>query len=95
MKGLILPINDIKKFEDFGIYFQHPTHPDCILFNPFSCKEFAEPRPGSDQRRRKIESELWKSYAALAREEPATDYAEVRLNNPPSDSFPHLLAGFI
>jgi hypothetical protein len=79
-KGLILQLNDIKKFDDFGIYFQHPAFPDCLLFNPFSCKEFHEPRPGSDQRRIELDSEIRKSYAVLVREEPTTKCAEVCLD---------------
>ena len=45
IRGLTLCANGIKKFDDFGIYFQHPTHRDCILFNPFSCDEFVKPAP--------------------------------------------------
>ena len=94
-KGLILQLNEIKKFDDFGIYFQHSAFPDCLLFNPFSCKEFDEPRPGSDQRRIELDLEVRKSYAVLTREEPVTEYTEVCFNNNhPFDSFSHLLDGF-
>ena len=94
-KGRILQLNDIKKFDDFGIYFQHPVFPGRLLFNPFSCKEFDEPRPGSEQRRIELDSEIQKSYPVLVREEPTTKCMEVRFdNNHPSGSFSHLLDGF-
>jgi hypothetical protein len=47
-KGLILHINDIKNFDNYGIYFQHLTCRDCVLYNPFSCDKFAQPRYRSD-----------------------------------------------
>jgi hypothetical protein len=83
IKGLVLQFNDIKKFNEFGIYFWHPAHPDRVLFNPFSCIEFDQPSPGSDQRWGKLDSEIRKIRAALAREEPTAEYVEVCLNNPP------------
>jgi hypothetical protein len=54
-KGLVLDINDIKKFDSFGICFQHPTDSKCVLFNLFSCDEFAQPRrQDSDWFKRRI-----------------------------------------
>jgi hypothetical protein len=67
-KGLILQRNEIMKFEDLGIYFQHPTHPDCVLFSPFCCKEYTEPRLDSVRLRKRIQSEIWMSTAAFAQE---------------------------
>ena len=58
LKRLILPFNDIKKFDDLGIYFQHPARPDCILSNPFYCNGFKEPHTGSDTLKRDLDSEI-------------------------------------
>jgi hypothetical protein len=77
-KGLTLDINDIQKFDSFGIYFQHPTHPDCILFNPFSCDEFAQPRHDSDQFKKRITSKMFERMVSATRERMA-DHAEVFL----------------
>jgi hypothetical protein len=92
--GLILQPDDITNFEDFGIYFQHSTHSDCVLFSPFSCEEFAEPRSGSDRRKKKMFSEMWKSCAAVAREESTANYAEVRFNITLLPGPSHLVDGF-
>lgn len=80
IKGLFLQANDIKGFDDLGIFFQHPKHPEYIISNPFTCDEFANPRPGLDQRQREILSEIQGNYAASARKQPSTTYLEVRLN---------------
>jgi hypothetical protein len=77
-KGLILAINDIQKFDSFGIYFQHPLNPDCVLFNPFTCDEFAQPRYDSNQFKRRI---LFKIYEKMvsATQERTADFIEVFL----------------
>jgi hypothetical protein len=59
IKGLILSLHDIKTFDDFGVFFQHPKHPNCILFNPFACDEFATPRHGAANRRAEFERKIW------------------------------------
>ena len=64
IKGLFLQPNDIKRFDNLGIFFQHPKHPDYIISNPFTCDEFANPRPDSDQRQRQILSEIRGNCAA-------------------------------
>jgi hypothetical protein len=86
-KGLILHINDIKNFDNYGIYFQHPTRRDCVLYNPFACDEFAQPRYGSDQLKKRIISELFDHLVTSARREQATDNAEVRLSQTPDYPF--------
>jgi hypothetical protein len=93
IKGLVLQIDEIEKFDDFRIYFQHPTHPDCILFSPFSLREFAAPRPDSNQRRNEIMSEILNSTLALGRKKLASDKAEVCINDHAPDFFPPLLVG--
>ena len=86
-KGLILNANDIKMFDSFGIYFQHPTHPDCVLFNPFSCDEFAQPRQDSNQFKRRIISKMFEHMIPTTRER-TVDYAEVFLQPILDYSFP-------
>jgi len=79
-KGLILDINDIKKFDSFGIRFQHPTDPDCVLFNLFTCDEFAQPRRhDSDRFKRRIAPKTSDHYVVSATRERMADYAEVFL----------------
>jgi hypothetical protein len=80
IKGLFLQANDIKRFDNLGIFFQHPKHPKYIISNPFTCDEFTNPRPGLDQRQREILSEIQSNYAASARKQPSTTYLEVCLN---------------
>jgi hypothetical protein len=77
-KGLILDINDIQNFDDFGIYFQHPTHADCVLFNPFSCDEFAQPHQDSNHFKRRIISRMFEYMVSVTRKR-TTDSTEVFL----------------
>lgn len=77
-KGLTLDINDVQKFDKFGIYFQHPTQPGCVLFNPFSCDEFAQPHRDSYQFKRRITSKMSEHMVSATRERTA-DSAEVFL----------------
>lgn len=79
IKGVILPINDIKNFNKSGICFQHPIHPDCVLFNPFSCKEFVEPSYGSDKFRKQVFFAALETYTLSTRNESGFDHAMVRL----------------
>jgi hypothetical protein len=79
-KGLILDINDIKKFDSLGIRFQHPTDPNCVLFNPFSCDEFAQPRRhDSYWFKRRIASKMFDHYVLSVTRERTADYTEVFL----------------
>ena len=86
-KGLILDINDIQKFDSFGIHFQHPTHPDCVLFNPFSCDEFAQPRHDSNHFKRRIISKMFEHMVSVTREQ-TTDSTEVFLQQTLDYHFP-------
>jgi hypothetical protein len=55
-KGLVLSHDDIKTFDDLGIYFQHLTRSDFIMFNPFACEEFVLPHANAIQYKEMIES---------------------------------------
>ena len=57
-KRLILNINNIKKFNNFEIRFQHFTNLECFLFDSFSCNEFVRPRRHeSDRLTKRIKQE--------------------------------------
>jgi hypothetical protein len=86
-KGLILDMNDIQNFDRFGIYFQHPTHPDCVLFNPFSCDEFAQPRHDSIHFKRRIMSQMYEHMVSATRER-TTNPTEVFLQHTLDCPFP-------
>jgi hypothetical protein len=77
-KGLVLDINDIQKFDRVGIRFEHPTDPDCVLFNPFCCNEFAQPRRhDSNQFMRRVTPKVSNHYVVLATRKRMADYTEV------------------
>lgn len=77
-KGLILGINDIKKFDTFGIRFEHPMDPDYVLFNPFSCDEFAQPCHSSNQfKRNMVVPMIFDHNVVSASQEQTAGYAEV------------------
>ena len=80
-KGLILGINDVKRFDCFGIRFSHPTEPKCVLFNPFSCDEFARPRHDDSDKFMRMVKQVSPRPGKIA-------YLEVNLQQIPSGPFP-------
>jgi hypothetical protein len=93
IKGLFVPFNDIKRFEKFGVYFQHPGQSDCVLMSPFAWEEFIKPHPRSESLKRDLDTEVSTSSKVLAREEPSASSAAVCLQLPPFSLTPSLFSG--
>jgi hypothetical protein len=77
-KGLILGINNIKKFNTFRIRFKHLIDSDYVLFNLFLCDKFAQPCHSLNQFKRSIVvPRVFNHDTVSASQEQSAGYAEV------------------